>query len=328
MARVESERDDGIDAVTIATPPNLHFPVAKAFLESGIDVICEKPMTRNFSEAVELDRLVMGSDRLFCLTHCYTGYSVVRHARKMVENGELGTTRIAEGELASGDPGVFFEPDDSSKRHWRFRRSTMGEGAILGEVSSHAHPLLTFIVGDDARDVSADLNAFVEGREVYDKAYVTLRFENGARGRIWGSYVAAGNDHGLWFRIFGDKGRLTWVQEDPEVLWFKPIGKAAKRLARGYDQLSRAADNATGLRPGHPEGYILAFGNLYSDFACALMARHLGKPHNHFLELLPNTLDGMHTMALIEAAFESNRRNGEWVHVAQIRKSPSLVTWA
>ena len=321
MAQVESEREDGIDVVTIATPPNLHFPVAEAFLECGIDVICEKPMTRNFSEAEKLDRLVLGSDRLFCLTHCYTGYPMVRHARNMVENGELGAIRIAEGELAAGDPGVSFEPENPGERHWRFRRSTMGEGAILGEVSSHAHHLLTYIVGDDAKEVSAELNAFAERREVYDNAYVTLRFENGARGRVWGSYVAAGNDHGLWFRIFGEKASLTWVQEDPEVLWFKPIGKAAIRLARGYDQLSKAADKATRIRPGHPEGYILAFGNLYSDFARAVMARNLGKAYDRYLEFLPNTLDGLHTMALFEAAVESNSRNSEWVHVAPIRKS-------
>ncbi|MCY4461287.1 MAG: Gfo/Idh/MocA family oxidoreductase [Albidovulum sp.] len=321
MARVESERDDGIDVVTIAAPPNLHFPIAKSFLECGIDVICEKPMTRSLSEAEELDRLVLANDRLFCLTHCYTGYPMVRHAREMIRNGELGTIRIAEGELAAGDPGVSFEPEDPDDRHWRFRRDTMGEGAILGEVSSHAHHLLTYVVGDDASEVSAELNTFVERREVFDNSYVMLRFENGARGRVWGSYVAAGNDHGLWFRIFGDKGNLTWVQEDPEVLWFKPIGKAAIRIAKGYGQLSGAADRASRLRPGHPEGYILAFGNLYSDFACAVAARKLGKPYHHFLDLLPNTLDGLRTMAHIEAAVESNSRNGEWVHVAPIRKA-------
>ena len=320
MARHESRRVDGIDVVLIATPPNLHFPVARAFLEIGIDVICEKPMTRNVSEAEELDRIVMDSGRLFCLTHCYTGYPMVRHARNMVRKGELGTVRIAEGELAAGDPGVSFEPEDPDERHWRFRRSTMGEGAILGEVSSHAHHILTYIVGDDVKEVSAELNAFVERREVFDNAYVTLRFGNGARGRVWGSYVAAGNDHGLWFRIFGEKGNLTWVQEEPEVLWFKPIGKAAIRIAKGYDQLSEAADSATRLRPGHPEGYILAFANLYSDFACALMARNLDKPYDHFLKLLPNTLDGLHTMALIEAAVESNSRNGQWVPLAPIRR--------
>ncbi len=322
MARRESEHGHGIDVVLIATPPNLHFPVATAFLENGIDVICEKPMTRNLSEARELDRLVSASGRLFCLTYCYTGYPMVRHARELVRCGKLGAIRIAEGELAAGDPGVSFEPENPDDRHWRFRPGTMGEGAILGEVSSHAHHLLTYIIGDDAREVSAELNAFVERREVFDNAYVTLRFGNGARGRVWGSYVAAGNDHGLWFRIFGDKGNLTWVQEEPEILWFKPIGGAATRLARGYDQLSDAADRSTRLRPGHPEGYILAFANLYSDFACAIMARKLGKPYKVFLEPLPDTLDGLHTMALIEAAVESNSSNGEWVTVAPLRKAP------
>jgi predicted dehydrogenase len=315
MARHEAVRSDGIDVVVIATPPQLHYPIAECFLAHGIDIICEKPICQGLSEAVRLRDLVAAHDRLFCLTHCYTGYPVVRHARDMIASGELGRIRLIEGELCAGDPGVSTEPKDPSQRHWRFRASSMGKGAILGEVASHAHHIVSYVTGLNATAVSAELTTFVERREVYDNAYLTVRFEDGARGRIWGSYVAAGNDHGLSFRIFGEKGSLTWIQEDPEVLWFKPIGGAAVRLARGYDTLSPTASAATRFRPGHPEGYALAFANLYSDFANAILARKLDQPFEHYLARIPGATDGVAVMALIDAAVESNEQDGLWVNV-------------
>jgi predicted dehydrogenase len=315
MAEREAARPDGIDAVVVATPPQLHFPVAKAFLARGIDVVCEKPMTRDHAEAIELRRLVKANDRLFCLTHCYTGYPMVRQARDMVRAGELGRIRLIEAELAAGDPGVAREPDDPDKRHWRFRAASMGKGAILGEVASHAHHIVTYVTGSEVEAVSAELTTFVERREVYDNSYVTARFDNGARGRIWGSYVAAGNDHGLSFRIFGERGGLTWIQEDPEVLWFKPIGRPAIRLARGYDDLSEDSRAATRFRPGHPEGYALAFANLYSDFAKGIMARKLGMAYRDYLERIPGVEDGVRVMALIDAAMRSHDQGGAWATV-------------
>lgn len=315
MAKSEALRDDGIDVVTIATPPHLHFPVARVFLENGIDVICEKPMTVDRQQALELDNLVRANDRLFCLTHCYTGYPMVREARSMVRSGTLGKIRILEAELAAGDPGVSVEPEDTSERHWRLRDDVMGKGAILGEVSSHAHHLLHYIFGEEITEISAEMSIFVPRRLVYDNAYVTMRYASGARGRIWGSYVAAGNDHGLRFRIFGEKGGLTWEQEEPEVLWFKPIGGKAVRIARGYDDLSPEARLATRFRPGHPEGYALAFANLYVEFGCAVMARKLGLPHAPFFESVPDTTDGLATMSLIEVAVLSQENNSRWTAV-------------
>lgn len=315
MAESEAAREDGIDAVVIATPPQLHFDVASAFLSRGIDVLCEKPLCRDLDEALRLRDLVAQHDRLFCLTHCYTGYPMVREARAMVAAGKLGKVRLIEGELCAGDPGVSIEPEDPNKRHWRFRAASMGKAAILGEVASHAHHIVSYVTGLDAVEVSAEMSTFVSRREVYDNSYVTARFEGGARGRIWGSYVAAGNDHGLSFRIFGEKGGLTWVQEEPEMLWFKPIGEAAIRLARGYDGQSEDAVAATRFRPGHPEGYALAFANLYSDFAKAIMAKRLGLPHASFEERIPGIEDGVRVMALIDAAVRSQDSNGAWTSV-------------
>ncbi len=316
MADQERKREDGIDAVVIATPPQIHFRVAKAFLENGIDAICEKPVTRDLDEAIELKKLIGAQDRLFCLTHCYSGYPMVRQARDMVRSGALGEVRLIEGELCAGDPGVAREPEDPATRHWRFRAASMGKGAIMGEVASHAHHIVSYVTGLKVEQVSAELSTFAKGREVYDNSYVTARFEGGARGRIWGSYMASGNDHGLSFRIFGEKAGLTWHQEDPEVLWFKPIGKPSVRMARGYDCNSDDSLAGSRFRPGHPEGYALAFANLYSDFAQAIMYRKLGRDPSVFLNRIPGIDDGVSVMALIEAAFRSYNNDGKWTDVS------------
>ena len=315
MAKEEANREDGIDVVLIATPPQLHYQVSKEFLENGIDVICEKPLTKNLEEAINLKKLINDNDRLFCLTHCYSGYPMVRQARDMIKSGELGNIKLIEGELCAGDPGVVNEPENPANRHWRFKKTSMGEGAIMGEVASHAHHIVSYVTGLRVEEVSAELSTFAKDREVFDNSYVTARFEGGARGRIWGSYVAAGNDHGLSFRIFGEKGGLIWHQEESEVLWYKPIGKAAVRIARGYDSNSSDSLSGSRFRPGHPEGYALAFANLYTDFAMAIIYKKLKKDPSKFLNRIPGILDGIDVMALIDAAMHSNNNNGEWVKV-------------
>ena len=318
MAETEGARGDGIEVVTVATPPHLHFPVAEAFLKNGIDVICEKPVTVSLAEARALRDLVRREGRLFCLTHCYTGYPMVREARALVRAGALGEVRIFESELAAGDKGVSVEPDDPADRHWRFRPDIMGKGAILGEVASHAHHLQYYILGEEVAEVSAEMSTFVPGRDVHDNAYLTLRYASGARGRIWGSYVAAGNDHGLQFRVFGSEGGLHWHQEAPEVLRFKPIGGEERIIARGYDGLSSLTDDATRFRPGHPEGYALAFANLYSDFACARIAMGLNEDPDPYLRGLPGAEDGIVTLAFIEAAMKSFQGQGHWAPVVHL----------
>lgn len=258
MAAKESKRADGIDAVVIATPPQLHYSVAKAFLEHGINVVCEKPMTKTVEEAWELAALVEKTGKLFCLTHCYTGYPMVRQARQMIRSGTIGKVRLIEAELSAGDSGVMNDPTDPSRRHWRFRASSMGKHAILGEVESHAYNIACYVTGLVAEKVSADMTTFAPGREVFDNAYLILAFKEGVRGRIWSSYVATGHDHGLRFQIFGEAGNLAWEQENPEELWHKPVGGPAVRWAKGYDELSPESLDATRFRPGHPEGYALA----------------------------------------------------------------------
>ena len=317
MAEKEARRPDRIDAVVIATPPRLHFPVARAFLERGIDVICEKPMTHDLAEAKALAELVRRHDRLFCLTHCYTGYPMVRQARAMIRAGAIGKVRLIEAEFSIGTPGVAHEPEDPARRHWRFRVDQEGKAALLGEAGSHAYHMACYITGLSATEVAAVMSTYAPRREVYDNAYITGRFEAGAQGRLWYSYVAAGHDHGLTIKVYGETGGLTWWQEEGELLWLKPMGGAAVRLARGYDDLAPEAEAATRVRAGHPEGYLLAFANLYTEFAQAIMARRLGRPHQPYLAALPTVAEGAQGMAFIAAATLSNEQGNRWVEVEQ-----------
>jgi predicted dehydrogenase len=313
LLEAEAARPDRIDAVIIATPPRLHFQIAKAFLERGIDVICEKPMTHDLAEARALVQLVRSTGRLFCLTHCYTGYPMVRQARAMVRDGTIGKVRLIEGEFSIGVPGVALEPDDPARRHWRFRPDQAGKAGLLGEAGSHTYHMVCYITGLAAEQVSAVMSTYAPRREVYDNAYLTVRFGEGAQGRLWYSYVAAGNDHGMTVKIYGETGSLAWWQEEGEILWHKPMGAPAIRHARGYDSNTPEAEAATRVRAGHPEGYLLAFAGLYRDFARAVMARGLSRPYEQFMAPLPTVEDGLRGIALIDAATRSNEENNRWV---------------
>jgi predicted dehydrogenase len=315
MAAAEAERDDPIDAVVVATPPQTHLGVATEFLSRGIDVICEKPLTKNLEEADRLVKIVDESGRLLVLTHCYTGYPMVREARALVRSGRLGPIRLVEARFAGGDPGVAREPEDPSQRHWRFRPESMGPAAILGEVGSHAHNIVGYVTGLTVTSVSAQMDTIAARRDVYDNAYLNVRFDSGAVGRIWSSYVAIGNEHGLGFQIIGDDASLSWSQEDPERLRVAPIDAPAYYLTRGMDATSADGLASARFRPGHPEGYALAFANIYRDYATARMLLDLGEPSQATaaLDRLPTVEDGRHVMSLIEAAAASAEAKGDWV---------------
>lgn len=319
MSEREATRSDRVDAVVVITPPRIHAEIAEAFLAAGIHVLCEKPMTATFAEAQRLAKVVADAGRLFALTHCYTGYPMVREARHLVRSGALGAIRLVEGQLAAGDPGVLREPADQRDRHWRFRPESMGKASVLGEVGSHAHNIVEYVTGQRVSEVSAQLDTIAARRDVYDNAYLTVRFDGGAVGRIWSSFVAAGNEHGLEFRIFGDDGALHWRQENPEYLWLLRSGESATRISRGLDSTSASSRAAVRVRPGHPEGYLMAFATIYREFLTAVIADLLGEDPAPHLALLPTVDDGLATMRLIDAAVrahESGRTQpvGEQIH--------------
>ena len=312
MAEAESRRDDGVEVVTVATPPNLHAEVSIAFLERGISVICEKPLARDLAEALELREFLEKSDCLFALTHCYTGYPMVREARELISSGAIGDVTQVQCDFPSG-PFMTEEPDPA-KRHWRFKPEYMGRESILGEIGSHAYNMASFVTSSEPIRVSAHLRTLTAGRQTFDDAQIVLEYPGGRLGRMWLSFVASGNEHGLAFRVHGSRGALEWCQEQPEGLWLRTPVSAAQRLTPGFsDRMSAEGSHACRLREGHPEGYILAFANLYRDFADAYMAKKLGIEvrNGH----VPGIDEGVETMRFYEAASESNANDGAWVAI-------------
>ena len=313
MARREAERSDGIDVVVLATPPQIHAVVAEAFLRAGIDVICEKPLTRTLAEALHLKQVVDVSGRVFVLTHCYSGFPMVRHARDLVASGALGQIRIIESEFAGGAPGVNLEPDEPAGRHWRFRSESMGREAILGEVGTHAYHLLRYVSGLTPLRLSARMQTFARRREVFDNAYLDFDFPGGGVGRLWASYIATGTQHGLSLRVYGEDASLEWREEDAEFLRFRPLRGPETILRAGQDGTSDFVDRSARFRPGHPEGYPLAFANLYVEAALAIAAARQGHSPRPWTDNLPSVDDGVAGMKMIEVAAASAANNGAWL---------------
>ena len=311
MARLEAARDDRIDAVVIATPPGLHKDVAIAFLKAGFHVICEKPLTRTVAEAEELAAAVKASGKVFVLTHCYAGFPMVRHARDLIASGALGEIRMVDMEFAGGAAGVSEEPADPALRHWRFRPSG-GKEMILGEVGSHAYHMMRFVTGLSPSRLSARMQTFAARREVFDNAYINLEFEAGAVGRLWSSYMATGTQHGLAMRIYGEKAGLEWREEDAEFLRFRPLSGPETILRSGQDGTSEFVARSARFRPGHPEGYPLAFANIYLEAALAIVAAETGGDPSTLLHNLPGVADGVAGMKMIEAAAASHENDGAW----------------
>lgn len=301
MAKVEAARADGIEAVAIVTPNHMHVAPAKAFLKAGIHVICDKPLASTLEDALDLAALQPANGARFLLTHNYTGYPMVRHARRMVSEGRLGQLRLVQVEYAQD---WLTEPASNKQADWRTDPARSGAGGCIGDIGTHAYNLARFVSGLALDSLSADLTAFVPGRQVDDNVNMMLRFEGGAKGMLWTSQVAPGCENGLALRLYGDKGGLEWRQEDPNVLWFTGFGDAKQRLSRGA---SDANGDELGIRipPGHPEGYLEAFATLYADFADVIR-------NGTDLALLPTLDDGVEGMRFIQAALKSSLADGKW----------------
>ncbi len=313
MADREAKRADGIEVVSIMTPNNSHYAIAKAFLDQRIDVICDKPLTTDLEQALELLRLVRQTGLVFGVTYNYSGYPMVRQAREMVRNGDLGEIRLVQVEHASGWASTLLEAEGHKQAAWRMNPSMAGKSSVVGDLGTHAHQLARFITGLEISEVSAELSSIVPGRQGDDNAHIKLRFNNGARGMMWASMVAAGHLHGLRIRVYGEQGSLEWVQEQSEQLIFRPLDGPHQILARGWTGLAPAAQHASRLWPGHPEGFFAAFANIYSDIADAVIARRDGVEIDPLASLFPTVEDGVLGVKFIDAAVLSNQRDGGWV---------------
>ncbi|WP_039916834.1 Gfo/Idh/MocA family protein [Cellvibrio mixtus] len=310
MLRVEKTRADGIQAVVIVTPNHMHFPVAKACLEAGVDVICDKPVTRTLEEAVELEKIVKKSGCFFALTHNYSAYPLVRYARELVTQGKLGKLRVVQVEYPQ-EWLTEAAADDNKQASWRTDPARSGAAGCLGDIGTHAFQLAQFITQQKVNSVSADLTSFVDGRLVDDNVHALLRFDGGAKGMLWSSQVAPGCENGLRIRVFGDKAGIEWAQENPNELWFAELNKPRQRITRRGDIGSDIAARGMRTPGGHPEGYLEGFANLYKDIADILIARQQGEAH--FLQdWVPNIDTGLEGMRFIQAVLESSKKEGVW----------------
>lgn len=309
MAKAEAARADGVEAVSIVTPNHMHYPAAKAFLEAGIHVICDKPLTSNLSDAMKLAELVKNSGRLLVLTHNYTGYPMIRHARQMIAEGALGTLRVVQAEYPQD---WLTEAVASKQADWRTDPSKSGAGGALGDIGTHAYNLARFVTGLELDRLSADLSSFVEGRQLDDNAHVMLRFKGGAKGMLWASQVAPGHENGLKLRVYGSKGGLEWEQEHPNHLWFTPFGNEKRLITRGGVGAGAAAGRVTRIPGGHPEGYLEGFANIYAEAARAIRA--LREPGSSIPDdvIFPTVADGVEGVAFIESCVRSSKENGAW----------------
>lgn len=313
MATKEAARQDGIEAVIIVTPNHLHHPVAKAFLEAGIDVICDKPLSTTLDEARELVTLTERKKLVFAVTLNNTGYPMVRQAREMIEAGELGDLRVVHASYIQDWLTNPIDADGQKQAEWRTDPARAGASACLADIGVHAHNLALFVTQLDLAEVSADLSTFVPGRRLDDNAHVMMRFANGARGVLTASQVAVGNLNNLSLKVFGAKAGIEWSGETPELLRFTPSGEPTRLLVRGGPANSDEARRGSRMPAGHPEGYVEGFANLYRDAAELIAARRRGQaPSTAALAATPDVRDGARGVAFIEASVASAANNGAW----------------
>ncbi len=314
MAAREARRKDGVEVVAIVTPNHLHAPVAMQFLRRGIHVICDKPLTHSLPEAKRLAKAAAARGVIFAVTHNYTGYPMVRQAKAMVEDGILGDIRLVQVEYAQDWLAAPVESSGHKQAAWRTDPAQSGAGGATGDIGTHAYHLARFTSGLELDCLAADVQAFVPRRRVDDNAHVLLRFKGGARGMLWCSQVAAGSENGLRLRIFGTKAGLDWSQEEPNHLYLTPLAGERRRISRGGGGAGPEAARMTRLPPGHPEGYLEGFANIYSEVAQAILARRTGSAPDPAVQF-PGLAEGLEGVAFVDACVRSSARNAAWVRL-------------
>lgn len=309
MAIREARLKTGIEAVSIVTPNHVHFAAAREFLKRGIHVICDKPLTSNLPDAKKLVKMAEASGAIFVLTHNYTGYPMVRQARQMVANGDIGKIRVVQVEYPQDWLSV---EQDFKQAEWRTDPARSGAGGSTGDIGTHAFNLACFVTGLEVESLAADIQAFVPGRQVDDNAHVMLRFQGGARGMLWSSQVAPGNENALRIRVYGETGGLEWAQEDPNYLWHTPFGEPKRLITRNGAGSGDASARMSRIPAGHPEGYLEGFANIYSEAAAAIVASRSGETPPEDV-IYPTVQDGLKGVQFVSACVNSSKRNAAWV---------------
>jgi predicted dehydrogenase len=305
-------KDERIDFVSIVTPNHVHFPVARAFAEAGIHVVCDKPLVHTSEEAAELVKVVKRSGSIFGVTYNYTGYPMVREARDMVARGAIGVVRKVIVEYNQGWLATHLEASGQKQADWRTDPARSGVAGAIGDIGSHAENLVVTVTGLELESICADLTIFVPGRRLDDDGNVLLRFKNGARGVLIASQIEVGCENDLRLRVFGTTGTLDWRQEEPNRLLHAPIDGPARMLTRGSPWLGEAARRATRLPTGHPEAFIEAFANVYLGVAAHIRALQAGSEPDPLDADYPHLEDGARGVRFIEKVVQSAASTAKW----------------
>lgn len=312
MLEGEKGRVDPVDLVTVATPNATHYEITREFLKAGFHVLCEKPMTMTVAEGEEIVALARETGRICAVNYGYSGYSLVRHMKAMVARGDLGRIRLVVAEFAHGHHADA-EDADNPRIRWRYDPAQAGVSAQFADCGIHALHMASFVTGQEVERLSADTVSCIESRALEDDAMVNFRMSGGTVGRLWTSSVAIGRQHGLTLQVFGEKGGLRWAQEQPNQLFWMPLGQRLQVIERGEAGLSPEADRTTRVTIGHAEGMPLAFANIYKDLAEAIRARKENRAMDPAADLYPRAEDGLRSMAAVFAVAASGKSDGTWI---------------
>lgn len=312
MALAEKNREDNIEAVGIMTPSGDHYAIASEFIKNNVHVICDKPLTATLEDGYHLQKLVKEKNIIFALTHNYSAYPMLREAKKLIEANKIGNIRLVNVEYPQGYTVGLKKQDEKSILKWRLNPEQVGPSMILAEIGTHAHHLLRYVTNLEIDEISAEVQSLSPEISVDDNAFVLLRLSNKARGMIWVSSAATGGENGLRIRVFGTKGAIDWLQDEPNSMKYTPINKPTQILTRGSSYLSDYSIQSSRLAAGHPEGFFEAFSNIYTEFAEAIIA----KRHNsNYTISFPTIDDGVKGIEFIFAAKESSKHNARWIKI-------------
>ncbi|MBK8053884.1 MAG: Gfo/Idh/MocA family oxidoreductase [Saprospiraceae bacterium] len=305
--------DQRMDLVSIVTPNHVHFKPAAMAIQNGFHVICDKPLCYNLEEAYELNNLVNHSDRIFALTHNYTGYPMVKQAKQMVRSGDLGTIKKIVVEYPQGWLSTLLEASDQKQATWRTDPLRSGIAGAMGDIGTHAENLAEYITGLKISELCADISTLVDGRKLDDDGNVLLRFENGARGILYASQISTGEENNLRIRIYGEKGGLEWAQMEPNTLVVRWADRPVELLRTGGTGISKEAAAHTRIPAGHPEGYLEAFANIYRNVAKCIQAQISGVQVDPMYKDFPDIADGVRGMEFIYKVIESGKSEQKWI---------------
>ena len=312
MAKKELNRSDGIEAIGIMTPSGDHYKIAKEFIRSKIHIICDKPLTATLEDAVALEKLIKKSKIIFALTHNYSSYPMLREAKELVTKNKIGKIKVINVEYPQGYTVGVKKKNEKSTLKWRLDKNMSGPSMILAEIGTHAYHLMRYVTGLEVREVSAEVNSLSEEISVDDNAFIIVRMNNQARGSVWVSSAATGGENGLKIRVYGTKGAVEWLQDDPNILKFTELNAPTKILTRASNTVSNLSIQSSRVAAGHPEGFFEAFANIYTEFADSINSYNKNKKNNF---IHPSIDDGVRGIKFIFAAKKSSNQNSKWIRI-------------